>query len=441
MAIVKGLNPLIILKNREKIARKLADKYHFTKEDLASFFYTNPSVMGKFLKENGIEASNHQTIENKQEVERLKIARDKKIRRAEESEMVSMLEKQGLWQLPEIKPIKIEALDDFPNAISAKEAIEFLQFGFTMTNVKSYFSLNNVQLTIIKQEFEKSNIKNGVGVRTSKEAFETVKDMVRNGYEFNDAVKTTGLSASENEKGYFMPKISKTQGYTYEDFIAVKQAKNEKQKKYELNKNNSSSKNKYSTEEKEALKEEVFKKWMNAERTQQELALEYGVDRVTIINWVRTMKNKHRDEISQPTVRRRNLSQKTLKEKGLDKYDNPGMMRLKESKEAQGLPIDSPFKKASSTQRQKVSDISQNIYRRRAEVLFGYGPNKEKSMVKGVVQPMYAKRLKDTTDLGKEFESVEGAREYADTHEGEMKSFWDEKYGVSENYEEKIDIE
>ena len=49
MAIVKGLNPLIILKNREKIARKLVNKYHFTKEDLANFFYTNPSVMNKFL--------------------------------------------------------------------------------------------------------------------------------------------------------------------------------------------------------------------------------------------------------------------------------------------------------------------------------------------------------------------------------------------------------
>lgn len=434
MAIVKGLNPLIILKNREKIARKLVDKYHFTKEDLANFFYTNPSVMNKFLKEKGIEVSNNQTIENKQEVEKLKIARDKKIRRVNENELASMLEKQGLWQLPEIKPIEIEALNDFPNAISAKEAMEFLQFGFTMTNIKSYFSLNDVQLTIIKQEFKESNIPNGVDVRTSKEAFETTKDMVQNGHELKDAAKITGLSITPSDQGFFIPKSQKTRTYTYEDFIKRKQKENEKQKKYEAEKNG------YLSEDKEALKEEVFKRWMNAERTQQELALEYGVDRVTIKNWVRAMKIKHRDEISQPTVRRRNLSQKTLKEKGIDKYDNPGMMRLKKDKDMSSLLVESPFKQATEEQRQKVSDISKNIYKRKTEVLFGYGPNKEKSMIKGVLQPKYAERLRDTTDLGREFENVSGAREHADTHEGEMKSFWDAKYGVSEN-EEKVDIE
>lgn len=434
MAIIKGLNPITILKNREKIARKLVDKYHFTKEDLANFFYTNPSVMGKFLKEKGIEVSNNQTIENKQEVERLKIARDKKIRRTNENELASMLEKQGLWQLPEIKPIEIEALDDFPNAISAKEAMEFLQFGFTMTNIKSYFSLNDVQLTIIKQEFKESNIPNGVDVRTSKEAFETTKDMVQNGHELKDAAKITGLSITPSDQGFFIPKSQKTKTYTYEDFIKRKQKENEKQKKYEAEKNG------YLSEDKEALKEEVFKRWMNAERTQQELALEYGVDRVTIKNWIRAMKIKHRDEISQPTVRRRNLSQKTLKEKEINKYDNPGMMRLTQKENVPSLMIESPFKQASQEKRQKVSDISQNIYRRKTEVLFGYGPNKGKSQVKGIIQPGYATRLKETTNLGKEFSQVEGAREYADTHEGEMKSFWDEKYGIPEN-EEKIDIE
>jgi hypothetical protein len=88
-----------------------------------------------------------------------------------------------------------------------------------------------------------------------------------------------------------------------------------------------------------------------------------------------------------------------------------------------------------------VSDISKNIYKRKTEVLFGYGPNKGKSQVKGILQPGYTIRLKETTDLGREFSNVKGAREHADTHEGEMKSFWDEKYGVNESMEEKVDVE
>ena len=47
---------------------------------------------GEIYLEKDIEVGNNQTIENKQEVERLKIARDKKIRRANEDEIASVLE-------------------------------------------------------------------------------------------------------------------------------------------------------------------------------------------------------------------------------------------------------------------------------------------------------------------------------------------------------------
>lgn len=435
MAIVKGLNPLVILKNREKLARKLVDKYHFTEADLANFFYANPSVMGKFLKETGITPGNEQTPENKQEADRLRIARDKKIRRdTKDGELAKALEQNGLWNLPEVKNVSIEALDDFPGAISAKNAMEFLQFGFTFTNVKSYFGLSRVQIELIQEAFKNEGISHGVELRTSKESFETVKDMVFNGHEYETAVKATGFSSAPNEKRFFSPESRKT--YSYEDYVAYKTKTRERQNEYEREKNGSSPSKSYDSPEKEALKEEVFRRWTSAKKTQEELAKEYGVSRVTIMNWCREMKVKHRGEIEQPTVRRRNLSEKTLKERGLSSYDNPGMMRLKtdNSKEQGGSAAgyDSPFRAASDEKREKVSDISKEIYKKKTSVLFGYGPNEGESMENGVKKSGYQVRRIEATQLGEEFASVEGARQHADENGGEMKSFWDEKYGPSE---------
>ena len=65
MAIVKGLNPVIILNRREKISKDLILKYSFTLEDLSNFFYINPSVMNQFLKETGITVPSIQIVENK----------------------------------------------------------------------------------------------------------------------------------------------------------------------------------------------------------------------------------------------------------------------------------------------------------------------------------------------------------------------------------------
>lgn len=438
MAIVKGLNPSKILKNREKIAKQMIEKYHFTKLDLASFFYTNPSVMGKFLKERGIEPSKEQTLKNKQEVDKLKKSRDRRIKKTSKEKFASALERSGLWQLPEIKQIEIESLDDFPNATNAKQATEFLQFGFTYTDVKRYFELNKIQLKMIEQAFDAEKIKTGVELRTSRESFETIKDMVENGHDFQDALKATGSSISLNEKRFVSPESRKN--YTYEEFLSYRKETQKKQLEYEIQKaQKKNPKERKSSEEKEALKEEVFRRWMNSEKTQLELEEEYGVTRVTIMNWCREMKIKHRKEISMPTVRRRNFSEKTLKERGLERYDNPGMMRLSSSEKVDVSTVESPFKKASDKKRKKVSDISQEIYKRKTEVLFGYGPNKGTSQVDGVIQPGYYERLQETTALGNEFANVEGAREHADTHEGEMKSFWDEKYGIFD--EEKEDIE
>lgn len=48
------------------------------------------------------------------------------------------------------------------------------------------------------------------------------------------------------------------------------------------------------------LKNEVYRKWKSGEKTQKELAKEYGVkDRVTIGNWIREMKAKEVDDIYQ----------------------------------------------------------------------------------------------------------------------------------------------
>lgn len=425
--IIKGLNPSNILKNREKIARKLIEKYQFTEEDLASFFYMNPNVMGKFLKENNIIPSKNQNNENKQEVERLKIARDKKIKRAPFEERAMLLEKYGLWRLPEIKEVEIDILKDFPNIDSAKQAMEFLQFGFTLTNIKSYFQLNDIQLKIIQQEFDAEAIPTGVHLRSTEEVFDTVKDMVSNGHDYQESVKATGGSMSPNEKRFFNSKDKKS--HTYSEYIEWKQRIKERQCEHIAKKENVSS-NSLSKKfvQKEALKEEVFRRWMNAEKTQLELAKEYGVDRITIKNWCKEMKIKYRDEIEQPTVRRRNLSKETLKERGLEKYDNPGMMRLQKNPNVPIETIEGPFKKASEESRIKASKISEEIYQKNTAVLFGYGPNTGMSMENGIMKPGYIKRLSTTTNLGKEFSIVPGAREYANTHNGEIKGFWDKYY-------------
>lgn len=434
MAIVRGLNPSVILQNREKLARKLVEKYGFTEADLAGFFYTNPSVMGKFLKERGITPGDVQTVENKQEADSLRIARDKKIRRSESSSSFALaLEKNGLWNLPEVKEVPIEALSDFPNAISAKDAMEFLQFGFTFTDAKSYFGLSDLQVKIIKREFDKESIPTGVDLRSSRDSFDAVKDMVHHGYDYRDAVKATGSSASSNERRFFAPESRKD--YSYEEYIAYKTAVKKRVLDSIREKSGASPDNSYSSPQKEALKEEAFRRWMGAEKTQLELAEEYGVTRMTIKNWCKEMKVKHRDEISQPTVRRRNLSGKTLKERGLSSYDNPGMMRLfGQGVSAHGKPsaargAESPFRMASDAKRKEASDISQEIYKRKTEVLFGYGPNRGQSMENGQQKAGYEARLAKTTQLGAEFANVPGARAHADSHEGEMKSFWDETYG------------
>ena len=72
-SITKGLNPKTILENRKKIAQGLIRKYNFTEADLANFFYTNPSVMGKFLKEKNITPGMEQTAENKSIADSLRI--------------------------------------------------------------------------------------------------------------------------------------------------------------------------------------------------------------------------------------------------------------------------------------------------------------------------------------------------------------------------------
>lgn len=437
-SIIKGLNPEIILENRRKIAQGLIRKYNFTEADLANFFYMNPSVMGKFLKERGIEPGVEQTAENKSIADSLRIQRDKKVRRASEDEIVSVLEKNGLWQIPEIKTIQVDNLQDIPNENDAKQAMEFLQFGFTYSDVKSYFHLTQIQLGLMKDELSNQKIPTGVKIRSSRESFETIKDMVRNGHDVKSSVKATGSSLSPENESFFVK--SEKKDYSYEEYIDYKNKKREHNihmyekadgtvSTYHYKKKNPT----HTSSEKQALKEEAFRRWMSAEATQAELAKEYKVDRVTIGNWCREMKVKYRGNISQPTVRRRNLSEKTLRERGLEKYDNPGMMRLTEEPNVPIRAMGSAIKNATDEEKTRLSCISEEIYKKGFGAFVSYGPNKGKSMVDKIVQPGYAQRLADTTKIGIEFSTVEGAREHADAHEGEMKTFWDEKYGTDEH--------
>lgn len=434
MAIVKGLNPIIILNRREKISKDLILKYSFTLEDLSNFFYVNPSVMNKFLKERGIIAPSIQIVENKKIVNDLKTRRDIKLKNAPKEELSSLLNKHGLWRLPKIKNIQLDSLKDLPNVENAKESLNLLQVGFTISDIKSYCNLTNVQLELIKEKVNQLQIPHGVNTRSSKETFETTKNMISNKYNYKLASKATGLSNPELMRHQYLTQEG-GKDMSYERYIEVIEERKENTLKKIADKNNTILENKYNSPVKEQMKEEIFQRWMAAEKTQQELGDEYGYDRVTIGNWCREMKVKHKNEISQPTVRRRNFSEKTLRERSLENYDNPGMIRLSKEPNVTNIMNESPFKKYSEEKREKVSDISVDIYAKKTSVLFGYGPNKGKSMIDGKIQPGYFTRLQETTDLGKEFTYVDGAREHADKNKGEMKTFWDGKYGDSPDVE------
>lgn len=52
---------------------------------------------------------------------------------------------------------------------NAKESLNLLQVGFTISDVKSYCNLTNVQLELIKEKLNQLQISHGLNTRSSKE--------------------------------------------------------------------------------------------------------------------------------------------------------------------------------------------------------------------------------------------------------------------------------
>lgn len=275
--------PEIIVENRRKLEKAYADEYNLTATELADIFQVPIRVIEKDVASTGITLLQ----KRKEEFDVTDIKKDlkKSIKNKNEPSREVVLAENGLWS--EILIFGSDKKGMFSGVGTKSErkrmrkAYAMIEFGYTVDDVKRITGITRSQLQLLRIELKNANIT------------DTFQNWAKEQYDRQEGKTTEFLDSLKGAVGASLVKIQKGR-----DYYAEKKASN--------NLPASVFKPKVSRAEREQKKKEIYDRWMNGKITQQELADEYKLTRVTIVNYIREKKIENIDEISRES-RRRNL--------------------------------------------------------------------------------------------------------------------------------------
>ena len=410
-----------ILENRKKLEKKIASKYDVSALDFAELFQVPLRVIEKETKDISFTGEKPYDLnKHKHALYDMAKKREKDGMGGEEA-----LASIGMWTEPEYFGEKTKKIKGFTEDMSDRinKGIQMGKYGFT-----DGYITKDLGLTRTEKEF----VKNGIGTPNHEFAkgvqrvfAEKRKDA---GDNIEDIAAVNGVNKSALGKGF--------DAYA----IYCQRAKSKVEAKAGESK-----------KVPESTKQDVYRRWKSGECTQQELADEFKVTRITIMNWIRTEKVKNIEDLNQnvPTLRQRN-SKKEIRERVESRRNEIGNY-FKHYYSRSNLPqceivnrISAKFGHNSSivlndlrslgliatkfeTERGKESiELSsrfyQDAYKQMNMVHFGYGPNEGKTKSYGLGEYRDSQK-----QLEYELNNVPKARAHANKHKGNMVKYWADK--------------
>ena len=419
----------MIAKNRRDLIQVFSEKYTVTEAELAEFFQVPIKVIRLDLNESNIIL--------KKENEPFPLEKEKRLY----SMKVSNLQRKGMSKeeaLAEcgfwadyhtfIKSEKEKVFQGFykEQILRMQKAVALSEYGYTISDIKEIVpEITKVEMAFLKKDAEEKGIIFG---KTNQDHFISfAKERYEQGDGVHDIKRAVGVSATLLEKG--------------ENYHKITQKNREK---YIQN-------NPHKIANKEVIKEECYQKWMSGEYTQQELADQYEVTRITVMNWIREKKIDHIEEIEDPILRRRNIqhNKKVARDELKEKYLKIALPELQKGKSVNTICLEYHINNATlskflreegliSTKYEsrdginamnRMTELKEMIdspgYPRSKNILFGYGPNA--GITKQINIGQYGTANSDLHNLKYELQHEEKAKEYFEKHDGEMFGYWQQK--------------
>ncbi len=277
-----------IIKNRQRIEITLLERYNITDIELADFFEVPLSCIKKDMLEitvryTGKTLSNPRHLRfNTKEAKRIRGGEiSRRLKESTEMEEKTTAEEEvywefGLWR----KPVDINKTSShlvFPDGLAPnrigvmRKAFALASRGISTSDLIRYLKLSKTETEILRSQGIMELTFRGTDVE------DKAIQLVLNGANPEEVSQLIGYPKSDLKR--IISEKSKKRLHQY--YIKLKAIYKEK------------------SAEKERIKEDVYKRWMSGKNTQEELANEYGVTRVTIINWVREIRMKIQGQAAQ----------------------------------------------------------------------------------------------------------------------------------------------
>ncbi len=423
-----------IVSNRIKQEKGFANTYDVSVTDLAEFFQVPSKVIEKDIAENDIKFTGKKHFDVNKEKHSF-------------YNVVTMFEKEGLskeealasigmWTEPEYFGEKTINYKGFTKNESSRigKGVQMAKYGYTKEEIQKTQNLNKVEMEFVKRE---AGDQIGKNVDFAKgESFKFATGRKEAGDKLKDIGRVSGINQSRLKLG------DKAYKKHYEKY------------------SKKSDKDISKTEEYAKLMKETYLRWKNKECTQQELADELGVARVTIGNWCRMGKANDRERLNEmPSLRQKNITRaaKQRKDEFAAQVINSYNYKIKDTIHSKAVyaiakELDSTYQKVLGVLREHglvatkfenyrgkkdiptSSEFYKDAYKLKNKSHFGYGPNAGKSIVFGM---SYVSTQKE---LGFELDNQPKARVHADKHKGDMTKYWsqkeaDKKEKIEEDYE------
>ena len=365
--IYESVDASKVVKNRRAIEKKMVEANPgITTVDLAEFFYCPIKAVKNDVDELGLKLNDSKSWVD---IEKLRDHRDKLINRGIKSgkSEQSVLESYGLFRMPpEInlssEHRRMEELGLREETVAKVErSIYNHMIGISLIHSKKNMGLSKLEVEMFKSLSS-----------DNKEAMNQVWD-------FGDKLIEEGQQ-KETVETMLGRKLGLLRKYHEE---------------YDKNYRNASDNVSKRNALKNALKEECYNRWVSGECTQQELALEYNVTRITVMNWCREKKLEHIEDRQDPLIRQRNMKKEQTLYYNQKKEE---VVKLREEKPemsaeaiAKELKVSSSFCKntlrqegllATKYEKEGKETIVRGVkeakraYDHNIYAHFGYGPNK-----------------------------------------------------------------
>ena len=281
----------VVLEQRRKIEKRLFRTTEMNVMSIADYFEIPERAVKSDLKSLGIsDFDSKKNKTNYRTIEALKKQRDRSVSRELENgaSEKEVLEATGLTSIPASIGVQnfkdLEVPEDIPEDRRKiiRSAFILSQKGLTVSGLCAYFGLSDVEELILKQQGAMEFKKEGL-----REDALTYLNSGNDPYVISEAI---GYPVSNMIK----PEINKDGSRRVNKTRDIQRAQTAQRKA-----------------EKNQIMEDVYNRWISGECTQQELADEYDVNRMTIINWCRKKKLEHMAERIETGeaefVRRRNI--------------------------------------------------------------------------------------------------------------------------------------